>query len=236
MSALEPMKYEDTTVGNLQSKFHILLGSSSPRRIEIMKDCMGFTDLLTCKSSFKEDLDKKDFPSDPIGYVHATCFKKSEAILKEYDFNKNGFKPYGTLLICADTIVADPANVIYEKPENYVNRRANLFIFCQFAVDNEPIRVITSVNITFIDNEGNKQLVTHFEEVTKLYFDLEATCYFLQENLDRGDGIDAAGGFKIQGPGGILIKRIDGDYYNVVGLPLNKTFKQLHAISLNNTD
>ena len=41
----------------------------------------------------------------------------------------------------------------------------------------------------------------------------------LRAYVDSGEGIDRAGGFAIQGLGGMLIKKIDGDYNNAVGFP-----------------
>ncbi|MET0785226.1 MAG: Maf family protein, partial [Paenisporosarcina sp.] len=46
------------------------------------------------------------------------------------------------------------------------------------------------------------------------------------------EGTDKAGGYGIQGAGGLFVKEIMGDYHNVVGLPIGKLFKQLQALNL----
>jgi len=44
--------------------------------------------------------------------------------------------------------------------------------------------------------------------------------------------LNKAGGFDIQGPGGVFINRIEGCFYNVVGLPLAKLVKILHRLEV----
>jgi len=66
---------------------------------------------------------------------------------------------------------------------------------------------------------------THVEETT-VYFGGKdvVTDEVLQAYVESGEGADAAGGYKIQERGSVLIERIVGDYTNVVGLPV-------HAVS-----
>lgn len=66
---------------------------------------------------------------------------------------------------------------------------------------------------------------THVEETT-VYFGGEdvITDEVLKAYVESGEATDAAGGYKIQEGGGILIEKIEGDYSNVVGLPV-------HAVS-----
>ena len=42
--------------------------------------------------------------------------------------------------------------------------------------------------------------------------------------------MDKAGAYGIQGKAGVFVQKIEGDYYSVVGLPLNKLYKMLKAI------
>jgi len=66
---------------------------------------------------------------------------------------------------------------------------------------------------------------THVEETT-VYFGNEdvITDEVLKAYVESGEAMDAAGGYKIQEGGGILIEKVEGDYSNVVGLPVHAVF------------
>ena len=50
--------------------------------------------------------------------------------------------------------------------------------------------------------------------------------------LSTGEPFDKAGGYGIQGLGGVLVEKIDGDYNNVVGLPVAQLYRELKAMGL----
>ncbi|KAF8261357.1 Maf/Ham1 [Lactarius quietus] len=52
----------------------------------------------------------------------------------------------------------------------------------------------------------------------------------LNAYVDSGEGLDRAGGFAIQGLGGLLIRKIEGDYHNVVGFPASSFFRFLDLL------
>ncbi len=74
--------------------------------------------------------------------------------------------------------------------------------------------------------------VTHIEK-TDVYFDTTISDATLKEYVESGEGSNVAGGFMIQKFGGVLISKINGDYQNVVGLPLRPTYKLLEKALLN---
>jgi septum formation protein len=65
-------------------------------------------------------------------------------------------------------------------------------------------------------------LRTHVEETTVYFGGKDVlTDEVLKAYVESGEGVDAAGGYKIQEGGGVLIEKIEGDYSNVVGLPVH---------------
>lgn len=206
-------------------KYSVILASSSPRRAEIIHDHMGIKNYTVMVPKFKEDLDKTNYQDDPTRYVHDTCHQKAAGVLEELA-RENAVSSSPYLVICADTIVVGPDNKIFEKPGTKKFQMLYLGRFCREYKQEEPVRVITSVAvIKFSGGEVRKR--AQFEEVTNVYFDHSIPTSVIEDYVESEDGLNVAGGFKIQGPSGVLIRKIDGDYYNVVGLPLNRTFTEL---------
>ena len=70
------------------------------------------------------------------------------------------------------------------------------------------------------DGPSQKMIEYSFHAVTKVEFD-DLADDVIKAYVETGEPMDKAGGYGIQAIGGTLVKRIDGDYYNVVGFPLN---------------
>ena len=214
-------------VDKICSEYKVVLASTSPRRYEIMHDNMGFKDLLVIPPTFEENLDKSQYADNPIQYVVDTSYGKAQCMLSELQDVKEK-----RLVVCADTVVLDWDNIIYEKPGNKERQLANLKRCCYGS--QKPLRVVTAVTIIKWDpnaiDDGNKSMkhqIHQFHETSEVYFDSTVPEQVIQDYVYSEDGLQVAGGFKVQGYSGILIDRIEGDYFNIVGLPLNRTFKEL---------
>ncbi len=115
------------------------------------------------------------------------------------------------VVIGADTVVLVGKKII-GKPKDICDARRTLKI-----ISKRPQWVYTGIAVIDIDNK--KMYLGH--EKTKVYMykltDKEITGYF-----KKVSPLDKAGSFDIQGLGGLFIDRIEGCFYNVVGLPVAK--------------
>lgn len=85
--------------------------------------------------------------------------------------------------------------------------------------------------MTAICVAAGKGLVYQDVEVTRVYF-RKLAAWEIEAYVASGEPLDKAGAYGIQGLGGLLVERIEGCYYNVVGLPLVKTMKLLRKCGI----
>lgn len=193
-------------------------------------------------------------------YVIQTATHKGIAVVQNLLSQQHSVPDTNTtLVISADTIV-EAEGKVYEKPrlkqhqfETLKHLKDNrLLIEVKTAViafvipgdaKSKPQKQQQQQQYQGLDAraEGNAQNLllslgiatsTHLE-CTKVYMDFDnITDSFLQSYVDSGEGSGAAGGFKIQGIGGLLFKEIEGDYCNVVGLPFTSTFRLIEKALL----
>ena len=125
------------------------------------------------------------------------------------------------VIIGADTFVV-AGKRIFGKPKNLKNAEAMLK-----RLSGTPQTLYTGIAI--IDKDTHKTLLGC--EKTKIYMDAlsanEIRAYFA-----RTSPMDKAGSFDIQGKGAFFIRRIEGCYYNVVGLPLRKLYRMLKRVGI----
>ncbi|HQP91586.1 MAG TPA: Maf and M48 domain-containing protein [Candidatus Omnitrophota bacterium] len=177
----------------------IYLASRSKARYKILKNLgIKFRVLLHFADEFKG---KK---SRPKKVVMVNALLKARAAAKKV---KTGF------VIGCDTLVWQNGRV-FGKPRDLAEARMMLK-----KLSSKPHRLYTGIAV--IDVKNKKEIVD-FEE-TKIEMerlsDKEITNYFR-----KVDPMDKAGAFDIQGLGGLFIKRIEGCFFNVVGLPVSKMF------------
>jgi septum formation protein len=125
------------------------------------------------------------------------------------------------VVIGADTVVLVGKRII-GKPKDLEDARRTLKLMAR-----KPQWVYSGIAVVDIDND--KTFLDY--EKTKVYMyplnDAEIKRYF-----KRVSPLDKAGSFDIQGVGGIFIDRIEGCFYNVVGLPMAKLAKMLKRVGI----
>lgn len=185
----------------------IILASQSPRRKKLLKQ-IGFSFSVE-PSNCDESYDDNEAPSK---IVQTLAERKALDVAKG---KKNA------LLIGADTIVVFK-NRILEKPRS--QREAAEMLK---SLSGDKHMVLTGVTLVRTDKKGNILAKETFFEQTMVYFgdpdESEIEAY-----VSGGSPMDKAGAYGIQDDWGTLfVKRIEGDYNNVVGLPLFALYRHL---------
>ena len=173
----------------------IILASSSPRRKELIKR-LGVKFKID-PGNYEEDLSLKLKPHELVKFLSK---EKAKSVAKKY---KNA------IIIAADTLNFLEGKMLC-KPKTMAEARKMLK-----DTSGKCQSVITG--FTIIDTKKKKILSKSVE--TKVYF-RKLSLKEINAYLKKGESSDKAGAYAIQGVGAILIKKIEGDYYNVVGLPL----------------
>lgn len=185
-----------------------ILASSSPRRKELLKQIGIDYTVVVCDTD--ESYDKGMQPSDVVRELSS---RKAKAV---YHSIKNDLKEY-TVIIAADTVVAHNDSIL-GKPKNF-----NDAVSMLKSLSGDKHAVYTGVTVLYC-KENVK--VSTFCEKTDVFFrkltDDEIISY-----VNSGEPMDKAGSYGIQGKGAILIDKIDGDYFNIVGLPLTRLYLEL---------
>ena len=180
----------------------IILASKSPRRAELLKKAgLKFT---VAPSSYKEEMHLDLQPEKLAEYL---ALKKAEDVAAKYQ---------EAVVIGADTIVVTESEVLGQ-PADAATAREMLE-----KLSGRPHRVITA--FALVCNETGAKEVKSVS--TKVYFrELEAG--EIDAYIKTGEPMDKAGAYAIQGGAASFVDKTEGDYYNVVGLPVGELLKSL---------
>lgn len=181
----------------------IYLASKSPRRRKLLKQVN-----LDFKS-FAVDVDEKFNKGEkPSFSVKRLSLEKMDKARKKV---KQG------IIITADTIVVLNRKII-GKPKNEIDAKRIL---------NKLSGNVHTVYTGFsIYNSGNNKLLTDYEKTLVEFRILNKN--EIDDYIKSGSPLDKAGAYGIQDDfGAVFIKKINGCYYNVVGLPLTKVYQSL---------
>ena len=182
----------------------MILASNSQRRQEILKDA-GFN-FRVVTSNIEEISDKENV----IERILDIAEKKLEQIAKN---NVNEF------ILAADTVVELDKN-IFGKPKD----REEAFKFLKL-LSGKIHRVITA----YVFKNISKNILIREVVISEVkFFDLDNET--INWYLDTGEPFDKAGAYGIQGYGRVLVERINGDYYSIMGFPISNFLKNLRKI------
>lgn len=178
----------------------IILASASPRRRELIKYITA--DFIAVSADCEETL-----PYD----IESAAAAEYLANLKARTVSEN--YPNDIIIGCDTTVVCK--NHILGKPEN-----KEQCISCIKYLSGSTHQVITGCSIIYKDN------IRSFSEITNVSF-RELSDEEIELYSSTNEPYDKAGGYGIQGGGSKLIDNIDGDFFNVVGLPVTRLYQEL---------
>ena len=182
----------------------MILASNSKRRQEILKDA-GFN-FKVITSNIKEISDKKIITEKVLDIAE----KKLEQIAKD---NKNEF------ILAADTVV-ELNGKIFGKPKDM----EEAFSFLKTLSGNTH-KVITA----YVFKNISKNILIKEVVISEVKF-LELDNEIINWYLGTAEPFDKAGAYGIQGYGRILVEKINGDYYYIMGFPISNFLENLRKI------
>ena len=185
----------------------LILASGSPRRRELLAQAgVAFTVEVA-------DIDEAARPGEAAAkYVQRLAVEKAEAVWERYKAIDDSADPV-TVLGADTTVVLD--GEMLGKPIDQADARRML----------EKLSGRTHQVLTGIAAITRRATVSEVE-ITQVFFDLIGERELI-EYLKSGEPMDKAGGYGIQGYAARWIPRIEGCYFNVVGLPLARTLAVL---------
>ncbi len=190
------------TIKNLMMEYDVILASASPRRKELMQlICPSFRVIpADCGEAVPEAMNAADVPA-------FLSYQKCKCIADVYQ---------KAVVIGCDTVVTTADGEILGKPkdEKDAARMLRLLSGRMHTVD-------TGVSICY------KGRTETFTETTKVWFK-DLTDEEIEDYINTGEPMDKAGAYGIQGEGTLLVDKIEGDFFNVVGLPVSKLAIKLH--------
>lgn len=181
---------------------HMTLASGSPRRRQLLEQ-IGLEDFTVLPSEADETTDPG---LSPAAVVEELSRRKAEAVARQ--------APDGELVLAADTVVA-LGDVILGKPQS---EEEAVRMLC--ALSGRTHRVYTGVTLLRAGEARTEHEVTAvtFRTISMEEIRTYAAC---------GEPMDKAGAYGIQGRGALLVERLEGDYFNVMGLPVCRLGRML---------
>ena len=186
----------------------IILASSSPRRSQLLEQI-----------GVKFTVDSKEVDEN-IPYLNAAdlvrnlSLKKAQAVAEKYQEG---------IIIGADTVVAFNGE-IYGKPKDENQARQMLQ-----SLSGDYHEVLTA--IALVNAHEPKKLVQKVVS-TKVYF-RKLSEEDIEQYLSWDEYKDKAGAYGIQGKGAVLVEKIEGCFYNVVGLPISALIDAFREMGVN---
>ena len=196
----------------------IILGSASPRRRELLAQIGAEFEV---RVSNKEEVYHSNVPEE---IVKELALMKAENVAEELVEENPAGAVKSTVVIGADTIVVLDGKIL-GKPADEADAVRMLS-----SLQGRRHDVYTGVAVLDYDENGEKR-VYNYPVGTAVYVN-EMTEEEIRAYVETKDPLDKAGAYGIQGRFAAHIDRIEGDYYNVVGLPVSRVYRTLRELGV----
>ena len=187
----------------------IILASASPRRKELLSQIGIPYEVIPSNT---EELITSTVPSE---IVMELAKQKAEDVVRNIN------QP-GKIVLGADTIVAFD-NKVMGKPVNEEDAFSMISL-----LENATHQVYTGVSLSYLKRDGEICSHVFYEKTDVMVYPM--TKEEIWSYIDTKDCMDKAGSYGIQGAFASFIKGINGDYNNVVGLPVGRVYQELKNI------
>ena len=184
----------------------LILASASPRRKELLAKTGLAFDIIPAKG---EEKITKTIPAD---VVMELSLQKAKEIADQQEGD--------CIVIGSDTVVAK-GDTIMGKPKDEEDAFRMLDM-----ISDDCHQVYTGVSIICT---GEHAKTITFAEKTDVYL-YPISEADIRAYIASGDPMDKAGAYGIQGDFAVHVKGIEGDYYNVVGLPIGRVYQELKKL------
>lgn len=186
-------------------RHRLILASASPRRVQLLEQ-IGISPAAVAPADIDESMLRRE---TPLGLARRLAVAKARAVAARFP---------GDFILAADTVVACGRRVV-PKPADEAEARA-----CLRLLSGRRHRVLGGVAV--IDPEGGVHDRVVTTVVTFKTLDEAAIAAY----IESGEWRDKAGAYGIQGRAALFVRRINGSYSNVVGLPLFETANMLGGL------
>jgi len=200
----------------------IILASASPRRKELLEQIGLEFEICPAKG---EEIITKTIPEEVVMELSKQKAEEVAALVSSFGENhKEITTPSDILVIGADTVVAYDGKIL-GKPVDEADAKRMLTI-----LSGNTHSVFTGVTLVLIDKSGRAGELVFYEKTdVKMHTMTEAE---IDRYIATAEPMDKAGSYGIQGKCAIHIEKIDGDYNNVVGLPIARIYQELKNIGI----
>ena len=207
------MPVSETSTSAPPPRARLILASQSPRRIELMRESGFDVDVIPA------DIDETPMLGEsPFALVERLATSKAQAVATAH-------AQAGEIVLAADTIVTVDGEAL-GKPADDADAHAMLR-----RLSGRTHQVATGVCLLRAAGDVAPAVQDVFSVVTDVTF-YDLTDEEVDAYVASGEPADKAGAYGIQGVGGrMLVRGIDGDFYNVVGLPIAEVVRHIRALA-----